>query len=83
MKGTSWEGGYRVPLIMRWPGRTQAGRVCDDLVGLTDLLPMLIDGLGLNYPQGCAPPTGQSLLSADGGGLASPRVPLLIAATQG
>ena len=27
MKGTSWEGGYRVPCIVRWPGRLPAGRV--------------------------------------------------------
>ena len=30
MKGTTWEGGYRVPCIARWPGRLAAGRVCDD-----------------------------------------------------
>ena len=27
MKSTSWEGGYRVPLIARWPGRIAAGKV--------------------------------------------------------
>ena len=25
MKGTTWEGGYRVPCIARWPGRLPAG----------------------------------------------------------
>jgi arylsulfatase A-like enzyme len=58
---------------MRWPGRTEAGRVCDDLVGLTDLLPTLMDGLGLDYPTDCQRPQGQSLLSVPGGGLASDR----------
>src|SRR5262249_61706572 len=26
MKGTTWEGGYRVPMIARWPGRIPAGK---------------------------------------------------------
>ena len=29
MKGTSWEGGYRVPFIARWPGTIPAGHVSD------------------------------------------------------
>ena len=28
MKSTTWEGGYRVPCIVRWPGRLPAGTVC-------------------------------------------------------
>ena len=37
-KGFVYEGGHREPLIARWPGKTKPGTVCDDLVGLTDLL---------------------------------------------
>lgn len=36
-KGDIWEGGHRVPLIVRWPGRVDAGTVTDQLVCLTDL----------------------------------------------
>ena len=31
MKGTSWEGGYRVPMIARWPGKIRGGQVSDAL----------------------------------------------------
>lgn len=33
-----WEGGHRVPLIVRWPGRTPAGKASSELVCLTDVL---------------------------------------------
>jgi arylsulfatase A-like enzyme len=38
-KGTSWEGGKRVPCIMRWPGSISAGSSCDDLAANLDILP--------------------------------------------
>ncbi|HUG89446.1 MAG TPA: sulfatase [Planctomycetaceae bacterium] len=36
---TTREGGMRVPMIVRWPGRVPAGTVCDDLATTMDLLP--------------------------------------------
>ena len=36
-KGDIWEGGHRVPLLVRWPGRFQAGTASDQLVSLTDV----------------------------------------------
>lgn len=33
-----WEGGHRVPLIVRWPGKVQAGTTSDQLIGNVDLL---------------------------------------------
>jgi arylsulfatase len=38
-KGTSWEGGQRVPCIMRWPGRIAPGTTCDAIAATIDLLP--------------------------------------------
>ncbi|MCK4760391.1 MAG: sulfatase-like hydrolase/transferase, partial [Candidatus Aminicenantes bacterium] len=38
-KGTSWEGGQRVPCIMRWPGHIPADTVCDKMASTMDLLP--------------------------------------------
>lgn len=51
-KGMLLEGGSRVPLIASWPGRVPAGRVCDDLVGLVDILPTLADVAGADLPAG-------------------------------
>ncbi len=45
-KGTSWEGGTRVPTLMRWPGRLPAGSVCDDFLMTIDLLPTLAARIG-------------------------------------
>ena len=72
-KNCPYEPSVRVPLILRWPGRTEAGRVSDDLAGLTDVMPTLIEELGLPYPEDRGPLTGESLLGTDGGGLASGR----------
>jgi arylsulfatase len=38
-KTTSWEGGQRVPFIIRWPGQTPEGTVCNQLACAIDLLP--------------------------------------------
>ena len=46
-KLTTFEGGVRVPCMMRWPGRIPAGRVCGELATSMDLLPTiakLVDG---------------------------------------
>jgi len=40
-KGTSWEGGTRVPFIARWPGRIPAGRVCREPAMTIDLFPTI------------------------------------------
>lgn len=40
-KGTSWEGGVRVPCIMRWPGRIPANTVCREPAMTIDLLPTI------------------------------------------
>jgi len=38
-KGTSWEGGTRVPCIMSWPGRIPTGTQCDRMLMTIDVLP--------------------------------------------
>ena len=40
-KGTSWEGGQRVPCIMKWPGSIPEGIICNKLASTIDLLPTL------------------------------------------
>lgn len=45
-KRTCYEGGVRIPLIVRWPSRQQAGQVRDELVSTIDLFPTLIEASG-------------------------------------
>lgn len=37
-KADIWEGGHRVPFVVRWPGKAPEGTVSDELIELTDLL---------------------------------------------
>jgi arylsulfatase A-like enzyme/predicted esterase len=45
-KGSSREGGHRVPLIIRWPGGTQAGSVCREPVISPDFYPTILEMTG-------------------------------------
>jgi arylsulfatase A-like enzyme len=38
-KATNWEGGYRVPMVMRWPGTIQPGTVYNEMFSHYDLIP--------------------------------------------
>jgi arylsulfatase A len=49
-KGTSWEGGVRVPCIMRWPQRIPAGTVSEQAVMSIDLLPTIASVIGARLP---------------------------------
>ena len=49
-KGTSWEGGQRVPCIMRWPGVIPAGEICNQLASSIDILPTLAAITGAQLP---------------------------------
>jgi len=45
-KGTTWEGGFRVPCLARWPGKFPKGRVINDIVSHEDWLPTLLAAAG-------------------------------------
>ena len=51
-KGRIYEGGQRVPLMVRWPGHIEAGSVSDSIVGSIDLYPTILDAVGLEKPKG-------------------------------
>jgi arylsulfatase A len=50
-KGSTWEGGVRVPTIAWWPGRVPAGSECAAFAGTIDLLPTLVSLAGGEVPR--------------------------------
>jgi arylsulfatase A-like enzyme len=51
-KGSVWEGGHRVPAIVRWPGVVPAGRRSDALAASLDVMPTLLALAGMAAPDG-------------------------------
>ncbi|MCH7751935.1 MAG: sulfatase [Planctomycetes bacterium] len=49
-KGTMFEGGYREPCVMRWPGKIPAGTQCDEFAITMDLLPTIAKLIGGQLP---------------------------------
>jgi len=45
-KNTNWEGGYRVPAMIKWPGVIKAGTVINDIGAHEDMLPTLLAATG-------------------------------------
>ncbi|MGH7139498.1 MAG: sulfatase family protein, partial [Pirellulales bacterium] len=50
-KGSTWEGGVRVPTLARWPGKIAPGSVCDAVTGTIDLLPTFVTLAGGRVPE--------------------------------
>lgn len=48
---TAWEGGIRVPFMVRWPGKIAAGRTSDEIVHGVDLFPTLASLAGASVPK--------------------------------
>jgi len=45
-KATNWEGGYRVPAVIRWPGVIKPGTVINEVAAHEDMLPTLLAAAG-------------------------------------
>ncbi len=45
-KNTNWEGGFRVPMVVRWPGVIEPGRVSNEIVSQMDWLPTIMAAVG-------------------------------------
>jgi arylsulfatase A-like enzyme len=45
-KGLGWEGGFRVPFLIRWPGKIQPGRVVNGIISHEDVLPTVLAAAG-------------------------------------
>lgn len=53
-KADAWEGGHRVPFIVRWPGKIAAGSKCDATICHVDFLATVAAILGKEIPDGAA-----------------------------
>ena len=49
-KGTTWEGGQRVPGIIKWPGHIKAGTMTREIASTMDMFPTIISIAGLEMP---------------------------------
>jgi arylsulfatase len=45
-KGTTWEGGFRVPMLVRWPGTIKPGTIINDIFSQEDWMPTLLAATG-------------------------------------
>ncbi|MDR1305637.1 MAG: arylsulfatase [Verrucomicrobiales bacterium] len=50
-KADIYEGGHRIPLIVRWPARIKAGGNCEELVCLSDLVATMAEYFGTKLPE--------------------------------
>ena len=80
LKRDGWEGGHRVPLIVRWPGHVPAGVVNPDLVSLTDVMATCAAIVGAQLPENAAEDSF-NLLPAWLGNPDAPRRPYLLQQT--
>ena len=55
MKGDAWEGGHRMPFIVRWPGEVEQGSVSDQVIGFTDLFATLAEVTGAELAEDAGP----------------------------
>ncbi|PLX06696.1 MAG: arylsulfatase [Marinilabiliales bacterium] len=46
-KGTTWEGGFRVPCVIRWPGVIEPGTISNDIYSHEDMMPTLLAAAGV------------------------------------
>ena len=51
MKADAWEGGHRMPFIVRWPGNVSAGSTSSQLICFTDLLATIAELTGEEIPE--------------------------------
>ena len=79
-KNTTFEGGIRVPCVLRWPGVISSGSRCNELIHVTDLFPTLVSIGGGSTNKSLAL-DGWDMSSVVFEGKKSPRTEILIEAT--
>lgn len=77
-KGSTWEGGIRVPAVIRWPGVVKPGTVLPQVMTAWDVFPTLAAAAGVT-PRNTKPLDGRNLWPQITSGQAVPREPLFFA----
>jgi arylsulfatase A-like enzyme len=76
-KGDVWEGGHRVPLVVRWPDHIAVGSRSNQLVSLTDLFATCAELIDKQLPDRGAEDSVSFLPAAIGQGNVTPRSPIV------
>jgi arylsulfatase A-like enzyme len=79
LKTTNWEGGARIPFIVRWPGHAPAGKVSDHLLANYDTMAALAETVGVPLP---CETDGVSFLPALRGDAHAPQHDYIVYASQ-
>src|SRR5205807_1125875 len=66
-----WEGGLRVPAVVRWPGQVPAGKVSDEVIHMTDVFPTFLAAAGAR-PEPAWKVDGQNVLDVSRGKAKAP-----------
>jgi len=82
-KADIWEGGHRVPLVVRWPGKTKPGTVSSTPVSLTDLMATSAGMLGVKLPGNAGEDSYSMLPALTGQAKAPPRPAIVYASIDG
>ena len=72
-KADLWDGGHRIPFIVKWPGKVNPGSRSDQLICLTDLFATLSEITGIKLPKGSAEDSVSFLAALSGKPIVSTR----------
>jgi arylsulfatase A len=77
LKRDIYEGGHRVPTMIKWPGLTKAGAVCDALFAQIDLMATFANYLGFELPEKSAEDSHDFMPYLNGGSAKPPRTTMV------
>lgn len=72
-KADLWDGGHRIPFIVRWPGRVKPGSTCDQTICQVDLMATCAELVGSAIPEDAAEDSVSFLNALDGKPIESTR----------
>lgn len=81
VKRDQWEGGHRVPFLVKWPGVVKPGTESDEIIGLTDIMATCADAVGFKLPNNAAEDSCSFLPVLQGKKLDQPIRPYLLQQT--